>query len=89
MCYDNFEQLTLVRWPQKCNVELIKGEKLEGTNYEIYGRKIYYLLNDIEVLETIRNAIVQPEEDTLSSIDVMLKLIKAGLRRILMHASLC
>ena len=32
---------------------LTKGEKLDGTNYDMWHRKIQYLLNEQEVLETL------------------------------------
>ena len=41
--------------------DLTKGEKLAGTNYEMWHRKIPYLLNEQEVLETLTNVMMQPE----------------------------
>ena len=38
-----------------------KGEKLDGTNYDMWHRKIQYLLNEQEVLETLTNVIMQPK----------------------------
>ena len=33
--------------------DLIKGEKLDGINYNMWYRKIQYLLNEQEVIETL------------------------------------
>ncbi|KAL6290046.1 hypothetical protein ACE6H2_007556 [Prunus campanulata] len=41
--------------------DLNKGDKLEGTNYDIWHRKIQYLLNEQELLETLTNSMVEPE----------------------------
>ena len=35
--------------------------KLDGTNYDMWLRKIQYLLNEQEVLETLTNVMMQPE----------------------------
>ena len=40
---------------------LTKGEKSDGTNYDMWRRKIQYLLNEQEVLETLTNMMMQPE----------------------------
>ncbi|XP_038707271.1 uncharacterized protein LOC120002581 [Tripterygium wilfordii] len=43
--------------------DLNKGEKLTGSeNYDVWRRKIQYLLNEQEVLETLEMAMVPPEE---------------------------
>ena len=42
-------------------VDLTKGEKLDGTNYGMWHRKIQYLLNEQEVLETLTNVMMRPE----------------------------
>ena len=41
--------------------DLTKGEKLDGTNYDMWHRKIQYLLNEQEVLETLTNVMMQPK----------------------------
>ena len=41
--------------------DLTKGEKLDGTNYDMWHRKIQYLLNEQEVLETLTNVMMQLE----------------------------
>ncbi|KAL6286447.1 hypothetical protein ACE6H2_010837 [Prunus campanulata] len=41
--------------------DLNKGDKLEGTNYDIWHRKIQYLLNEQELLETLTNSMVELE----------------------------
>ena len=40
---------------------LTKGEKLDETNYDMWHRKIQYLLNEQEVLETLNNVMMRPE----------------------------
>lgn len=42
--------------------DLNKGEKLDGTNYDMWRRKITYLLNEQDVLETLEMFMVRPEE---------------------------
>ena len=41
---------------------MIKGKKLDDNNYDMWHRKIQYLLNEQEVLETLAIAIIQPKE---------------------------
>ena len=41
--------------------DLTKGEKLDGTNYDMWHRKIQILLNEQEVLETINNVMMRLE----------------------------
>ena len=43
-------------------IDLTKGEKLDEANYDIWPKKIQYLLNEQDVLETLSTTIVQPEE---------------------------
>ncbi|OMO55158.1 Heat shock protein Hsp90 [Corchorus capsularis] len=42
--------------------DLNKGEKLDGDNYDIWRRKIQYLLDEQEVLETLDQVMAEPEE---------------------------
>ena len=42
--------------------DLTKGKKLDGINYDMWHRKIQYLLNEQEVLETLSHCMIQPEE---------------------------
>ena len=42
--------------------ELNKSEKLNGDNYEIWSMKIQYVLEEQEVLETLNNVMVEPEQ---------------------------
>ncbi|OMO92476.1 hypothetical protein CCACVL1_06836 [Corchorus capsularis] len=42
--------------------DLNKGEKLDGDNYDIWRRKIHYLLDEQEVLETLDQVMAEPEE---------------------------
>ena len=47
----------------KCIVaDLNKVEKLDGENYNIWHRKIQYLLNEQEVLETLTHSLSKPDE---------------------------
>ena len=41
--------------------DLTKGEKLDRTNYDIWHRKIQYLLNEQEVLETLTTVMMKLE----------------------------
>jgi hypothetical protein len=42
--------------------DLNKGEKLDGDNYDIWHRKIQYVLNEQEVLETLTHSLSAPEQ---------------------------
>ena len=39
-----------------------KGEKLDGENYNIWHRKIQYVLNKQEVIETLTHSLSKPNE---------------------------
>ena len=41
--------------------DLNKGEKLDGDNYDIWHRKIQYILDEQEVLETLTQTMPAPE----------------------------
>ena len=41
--------------------DLNKGEKLNGDNYDIWHRKVQYILEEQEVLETLNNIMNEPE----------------------------
>lgn len=41
---------------------LTKGEKLDETNYDMWHRKIQYLLNKQDVLKNPSHLMIQPEE---------------------------
>ena len=43
-------------------VELNKGEKLNGDNYEIWHRKVQYILEEQEALETLNHIMQEPEQ---------------------------
>ena len=43
-------------------VELNRGEKLNGDNYEIWSMKIQYVLKEQEVLETLSNVMAELEQ---------------------------
>jgi hypothetical protein len=42
--------------------DLTRGDKLIGNNYNIWHRKIQYLLNEQELLETLSNNMIRPED---------------------------
>jgi hypothetical protein len=42
--------------------DLNRGEKLDGKNYDIWHHKIQYLLDELEVLETLTNSMEEPEQ---------------------------
>ena len=42
-------------------VELNKGEKLNGENYEIWSMKIQYVLEEQEALEVLQMSMTEPE----------------------------
>ena len=44
--------------------DLNKGEKLDGDNYDIWHRKIQYILDEQEVLETFNYTMDEPEHET-------------------------
>jgi hypothetical protein len=49
--------------------DLNKGEKLDGENYDIWHRKIRYVLNEQKVLETLSHSLIEPmQEDTEQNI---------------------
>lgn len=49
--------------------DLNKGEKLDGKNYDIWHRKIRYVLNEQVVLETLSHSLTKPmQEDTEQNI---------------------
>ena len=41
---------------------LNRGEKLDGKNYDIWHHKIQYLLDELEVSETLTNSMEEPEQ---------------------------
>ncbi len=41
--------------------DLTRGDKLIGNNYDIWHRKIQYLLNEQELLETLSSNMIRPE----------------------------
>ena len=43
--------------------DLIKGEKVDGTNSDLWNKKIQYIFNEQEVLETFTTAMEPPEEE--------------------------
>ena len=44
--------------------DLNKWEKLDGENYNIWYRKIQYVLNEQEVLETLTHSLSKPDEES-------------------------
>jgi hypothetical protein len=55
--------LNVVKMASKSIIaNLNKGEKLDGDNYDIWHRKIRYVLNEQEVLETITQSMTAPQQ---------------------------
>ena len=46
-------------------VNLNKGEKLDSENYNIWHRRIQYVLNEQEVLETLTHSLSKPDEGSI------------------------
>ena len=44
---------------------LNKGEKLDSKNYNIWHRKIQYVLNEQEVLKTLTHSLSKPDEGSI------------------------
>ena len=51
----------LFRSTKNVVADLTKGEKLDETNYDMWHRKIQYLRNEQEVLETLTNVMMRHE----------------------------
>ena len=67
-------------------VELNKGEKLNGDNYNIWQLKMHYVLEEQDALEAITKVLVQPVTSVtmpiLSNLNVIWMLIMHGRKRI-------
>ncbi|KAF7826357.1 UBN2_3 domain-containing protein [Senna tora] len=65
---------------------LNKGDKLNGNNYDIWHRKVQFLLEEQEVIEAIRNVMVEPSGEGLAqqgvqvwqSLDTLVKELKTS-----------
>ena len=55
--------------------ELNKGEKLNGDNYEIWHRKVQYILEEQEALETLNHMCKNMNKGTLPNIEDIRRLI--------------
>ena len=55
-------------------VELNKGEKLNGDNYEIWHYKVQYILEEQEALETLNHMCKNMNKGTLPNIEEIRKL---------------
>ena len=74
---------------QNVVVDLTKGEKLDGTNYDMWHRKIQYQLNEQKVLETLTNVMCDLKMGILPNIAVIQRPMSLGLRKIVVHALRC
>lgn len=45
-------------------VDLTKGEKVDGLNYDTWHYKIQYLFNEQKVLRTLTDSLEKPTNDT-------------------------
>ena len=68
--------------------DLTRGGKLTGNNYDIWHRKIQYLLNKQELLETLSSKMINLKMGIRPNIDVIWKPNSLGLKRIEAHALL-
>ena len=46
--------------------DLTRGDKLTNNNYDIWHRKIQYLLNEQELLETLFSNMTKPEDRNMA-----------------------
>ena len=69
--------------------DLIKGEKVDGTNSDMWNKKIQYIFNEQEVLETFTTAMEPPEEENTTQHGPTNKFMMFGLRRIFVHILSC
>ena len=58
--------------------ELNKGEKLNGDNYDIWHRKVQYVIEEQEALETLNNIMLEPERGNIAQHKGTLKPIMLG-----------
>ena len=62
VCNDPFVKFCIEMASKGIVTDLNKGEKLDGENYNIWHRKILYVLNEQEVLETLTHSLSKPDE---------------------------
>ncbi|KAH0729743.1 hypothetical protein KY290_000871 [Solanum tuberosum] len=65
--------------------DLNKGEKLNGDNYDIWSRKIWYVLEEQTALEGINHVLNEPEEGNSSQHRRDLEAYKAWKKLIALH----
>ena len=54
--------MNVVRASKTVFLNLNLGEKLDGKNYDSWHRKIQYLIDELEVLETLTNSMEEPQQ---------------------------
>ena len=69
--------------------DLTRGDKLTGNNYDIWHRKIQYLLNKQELLETLSSKMINLKMGIRPNIDVIWKPTNLSLKKIEARALLC
>jgi hypothetical protein len=69
--------------------DLNRGEKLDSKNYDIWHHKIQYLLDELEVFETLTNSMESLSKGTVLRIVETWMHTKVGARRIVVHALPC
>ena len=62
MCNVTFVKFCSEMASKSIVADLNKGEKLDSENYNIWHRKIQYVLNEQEVLETLTYSLSKPDE---------------------------
>ena len=56
--------------------DMVKGEKLNGDNYDIWRRKIQFVLNEQDLLAHIDHLMTEPEQGTTAQHRKELELYK-------------
>ena len=70
--------------------KLNKGEKLDGENYNIWHRKIQYVLNEQkQVLETLTHSLSKPNEGSTKKHQRDLAAYEVGTRKIYVRTLQC
>ena len=69
--------------------DLTKDNKLTGNNYDIWHRKIQYLLNEQELLEILSSKMTRPEDKNTTQHKRDLEAYQSWFKKIVAHILLC
>ena len=69
--------------------ELNKGEKLNGDNFDVWHRRVQYILEEQEYLETLHHTMSEPEYGDTPHHQKNLEAYQAWKKKIVMLASHC